>query len=422
MAETAFPLRVSGSGRYLETADGQPFLLHGDTAWSLIVGGSLADAERYLDDRAARGFTATIVNLVERCFAPDPPRTMDGIEPFEDVPRTSARCVPSTWTVRPRSSGRPGSAACSCCCAPPTWATWTPTTRATRAGPRAGTTSSSRSRSRRCGTTAVAWPRPWRTSTMSPGCWPGIACPARPCRTWRPWPRASARSHRDALFTAHVHPGRRPLESFPWLDLNQVYSYGIVHRRVHDEHRLEPPRPCILFESTYENEGDSTRLQLRQQSWWAMLGGACGQCFGNKPVWGAFPGWLEALDSPGAQDQARFASFLGEQALVAPCPGRRAALHRGWGRGAQRARPDRGGHRGRRQPGASSTCPWPARSPWTSRPCRRDATGPRGSIRPAVPARRRARMPPQDAGPSRRPGRRTRSSSSSGSRPTAEAR
>jgi hypothetical protein len=115
----------------------------------------------------------------------------------------------------------------------------------------------------------------------------------------------------SALFTAHVHPGRRALESFAWLELNQVYSYGIVHRRVHDEYRLEPPRPVILFESTYENEGDSTRLMIRQQSWWAMLAGACGQFFGSKPVWGAFPGWLEALDTPCALDQGHLARFFG---------------------------------------------------------------------------------------------------------------
>ena len=227
--------------------------------------------------------------------------------------RTSARCVPSTWTVRPRSSGRPGSAACSCCCVPPTWATWTPTTRATKAGPKAGTTSSSRSRSGRCGTTAVESAQALAhldnvTWVLAGDRLPGEALPHMEAMA-----EGIREVHRDALFTAHVHPGRRPLESFPWLGLNQVYSYGIVHRRIHDEHRLEPPRPCILFESTYENEGDSTRLQLRQQSWWALLGGACGQCFGNKPVWGAFPGWLEALDSPGAQDQARFASFLGSR-------------------------------------------------------------------------------------------------------------
>jgi hypothetical protein len=39
-----------------------------------------ADAERYLRDRAAKGFTAVIVNVLEALFtALAPPRTVDGI-------------------------------------------------------------------------------------------------------------------------------------------------------------------------------------------------------------------------------------------------------------------------------------------------------------------------------------------------------
>jgi hypothetical protein len=312
MAETAFPLHVSGSGRYLETADGQPFLLHGDTAWSLIVGGSLADAERYLDDRAARGFTAIIVNLVERCFAPDPPRTTDGIEPFEDA--ADFRTVRADYLDRAAAiiglARRRGLLVLLC----PAYLGYVDPQYPGYEGRPEGwfdlivrqPVGALRDYGRRVAQALahlddVAW-------VLAGDRLPGEALPHM---------EAMADGIREvdpaALFTAHVHPGRRPLESFPWLALNQVYSYGIVHRRVHDEHRLEPPRPCVLFESTYENEGDSTRLQLRQQSWWAMLGGACGQCFGNKPVWGAFPGWLEVLGSPGAQDQARLASFLGSR-------------------------------------------------------------------------------------------------------------
>src|SRR6266498_2487494 len=75
-------LRVGPTSRFLVDATGVPFLVHGDTAWSLVVGVDEDGARRYLDDRAARRFNSVIVNLIEHVFAPDPPRTVDGIEPF----------------------------------------------------------------------------------------------------------------------------------------------------------------------------------------------------------------------------------------------------------------------------------------------------------------------------------------------------
>jgi hypothetical protein len=274
-----------------------------------MVGGSAAEAEHYLTDRAGKGFSAIIVNLIERCFAPDPPRTTDGIEPFAepgdfrtvrdeylgraaDIIGRAERhgllvllCPAYLGYVDPRYPGYEGQ--------PEGWFE-----RIVAQPPE-----SLRAYGRRIADALaplgnIVW-------VLAGDRQPGEATAHM---------EAMAEGIREAdpgaIFTGHVHPGRRPLESFPWLQLNQVYSYGIVHRRVHDEYRLDPPRPFILFESTYEHEGESTPLMLRQQSWWAMLGGACGQVFGNKPVWGAFPGWLDALDSPATADQIRLASFF----------------------------------------------------------------------------------------------------------------
>jgi hypothetical protein len=50
-------LRVSDNGRYFVHEDGAPFFWLGDTAWSLFVNLDRAEVERYLDARAAQGFT-----------------------------------------------------------------------------------------------------------------------------------------------------------------------------------------------------------------------------------------------------------------------------------------------------------------------------------------------------------------------------
>lgn len=51
-------LRVSANGRYLEHADGTPFLWIGDTAWAAPMQATLDEWKIYLEDRRAKGFTA----------------------------------------------------------------------------------------------------------------------------------------------------------------------------------------------------------------------------------------------------------------------------------------------------------------------------------------------------------------------------
>src|SRR5215218_3409603 len=50
-------LKVSDNHRFLVTAEGKPFFWLGDTAWELFHRLNREDAEKYLRDRAAKGFT-----------------------------------------------------------------------------------------------------------------------------------------------------------------------------------------------------------------------------------------------------------------------------------------------------------------------------------------------------------------------------
>ena len=85
-----------------------------------------------------------------------------------------------------------------------------------------------------------------------------------------------------------------------------------------EEYQRRPIRPFVLIESTYEGEHNSTPDQIRRQAYWAMLGGACGQFFGNNPIWhfdgpGLYPvktTWKEALDGTGSRDMTRLRDFF----------------------------------------------------------------------------------------------------------------
>ena len=80
MPSSPYPVRVGPTRRYLVDRHGAPWLLHGDTAWSLITALRREEAERYLADRAALGFNAIIVNLIEHKF--NGPATREGLLPF----------------------------------------------------------------------------------------------------------------------------------------------------------------------------------------------------------------------------------------------------------------------------------------------------------------------------------------------------
>jgi hypothetical protein len=307
-----FPLTVSPDRRRLLDADGRPFLVQGDAAWSLIANLTLEDAFFYLDDRRARGFDALIVSLVEHRFSADPPRDRSGRAPFHDpmdmssvndayfdhAERVLAACeerglavllAPAYLGYRQRGpDGEPTHAE-----------GWYDEVVATGSD---GCRRYGEYLGRRFGRFAnIVW--------CLGGDWDPDAT--------RPALDALAAGIRSTgfrnLFTAHVRPETSPLEAFAgsdWLDLNLTYTYGIVHRALLADWARDPVWPTILIESTYEGEHNATALQVRRQAWWSILCGASGHCMGNNPIWLFWDGWQEALDLPGSRDMERWGDFF----------------------------------------------------------------------------------------------------------------
>ena len=77
-----YPLRLGSHPRELVRQDGEPFLIVGEAAWSILVGPTKDEAVRYLDDRRRRGFNTLLVNLLEYKFCPNPPNNAYGVGPF----------------------------------------------------------------------------------------------------------------------------------------------------------------------------------------------------------------------------------------------------------------------------------------------------------------------------------------------------
>jgi hypothetical protein len=65
----SFPLQVSTNGRYLVDQHRKPFRIQGEAVWSLIANLTYAEADRYLENRRAKGFNTILVELIEHKYA-----------------------------------------------------------------------------------------------------------------------------------------------------------------------------------------------------------------------------------------------------------------------------------------------------------------------------------------------------------------
>jgi hypothetical protein len=124
-----------------------------------------------------------------------------------------------------------------------------------------------------------------------------------------------------ALHTAHGSPETSALDYWrgePWLQVNNVYTYGPVWTAASEQYARPERMPFFLIESAYETEHETTEQRLRSQAYQAVLSGAAGQIFGNNPIWhfdgpGLYPSsltWQQALGSRGAQSMSHLHDLL----------------------------------------------------------------------------------------------------------------
>lgn len=290
-----WPFSVKEGNRYLLDKNGQPYWLNGDAAWSLLVQPTLSEAEAFIKHRATQGFNALKINILERRYSDDAPRTTEGaIEPFlvPDDLRTPneiyfkrldflvdvAESNGITLLLFPTYLGylnagdgwydvllKNGVEACG------EYARFVAERYARRPN--------------------VIWVI---GGDHNPdGAVEHLNAIAENILSINP----------KAIVTAHCHPYVSPREMYSnahWLNLSNVYHYGILHDAIKEEYGLWPAKPFIMIESTYENEWDSTPQQLRRQQWWALCGGATGGFIGNNPIWKMGENWKKQWDSPAA--------------------------------------------------------------------------------------------------------------------------
>ena len=335
-AAPAFPLAVRPGKRYLEDAEGRPFLIHGDTAWSLIADLTREDVDLYLRDRRSRGFNTLLINLIESRFATNAPANAYGQLPFQG--RTFKAVVALIDLLSLAHYGTSATHLVVDYTMPNDayfdHADWvlrraaeegflvllTPSYVGFDGGSQgwyAAMVANGPERLREYGEYLGRRYRDFDNILWVHG---GDYDPPRK-DVVRAIAEGIAAFDPRALHTAHCAPETAVFEYWQeehWLDVNNVYTYGPVCAAAVEQYARPEQTPYFLIESAYENEQESNERRLRTQVYHAALSGAAGQTFGNNPIWhfdgpGIHPApvtWRVALDSRGAQSMTHFRNLL----------------------------------------------------------------------------------------------------------------
>ncbi|MFQ0812790.1 hypothetical protein AVM02_01165 [Brucella anthropi] len=299
-AADLFAIRIGQDRRIFEDATGKPFLLQGDTAWSLIAELKREDAEIYLQDRRKRGFNAILVNLIEHRFSSHPPANAYGERPFRGD--AFGELNPKYFDHAAWVIGRAQQLGFVVFLAPAYLGVsggdqgWFRNIEA--AGPEKMRLYGERVAERFRQYSNIVWvlggdfntPDKRLVSSMAEGI---MKASPSSLKTVHPGPETN---------TAGIWGKER------WFSFDTLYSYEDIHAGM-IARTAETAMPVILLETFYEKERGTTPQTIRRNAYGALLAGAAGQFFGNNPVWHfgssglfAYEGtWRDALDSPGAR-------------------------------------------------------------------------------------------------------------------------
>lgn len=308
--QSLLPLKVSDNQRFLVTSDGQPFFWLGDTAWELFHRLNREEAERYLQHRAAQGFTVIqAVALAEidglttpNAYGQTPLHDNDPTRPNEEYFQHV------DWIVaKANSLGLYVGLL-------PTWGSYWHSQKVIFNNDNSqiyGQWLGERYRD-----AGVVWILGGDRLVESDRHRDVLTAMAQ---------GLSAGDGGVHLRTFHPRGGRRSSEPFhqaEWLDFNMLQSghspESTNYTAIELDYALTPPKPCLDAEPAYEYPPDAMpakrpvgAVQVRRNAYWSVLAGACGHTYGTHPVWQMYSPprkplwdvttpWSDSLDLPGA--------------------------------------------------------------------------------------------------------------------------
>jgi hypothetical protein len=293
------PIQVSANGRYFVDSRGEPFFWLGDTAWPLFSQYAVADAEAYLANRAARGFS-----VIQGVVAwgngtgmenSQPDANATGHRPWKDNPANPDPVYFEQVDHLLDVAERLGLVLAML----PTWGYYVMDNKAFDEA-------SARSYGHFLGQRYKNRPNLiWvsggdRVPTGREDVYRALAYGLR---EWE------GEAHSPHLITYHPCGWRSSAQFFhndDWLDFNMIETWtewAKVYPAVLSDVLLTPSKPVVLGEGAYENGpeypfGPITPLICRRQAWWAFMAGGY-FTFGQDQMWRIDPLWTSTFDTPG---------------------------------------------------------------------------------------------------------------------------
>jgi hypothetical protein len=302
-AKPRFPVAVSQDRRYLVDEAGSPYLIVGDSPWSLSTNLSVSDMDYYFADRQAKGFNTALVGLLVSTYigGREDLSTYDGLRPF-----TSGTGASSDLST-------------------PNSAYWARMDTMVKVAEKHGIT---------------LMLVPVETGVLIPllqhnglskdfayGAFLGSRYKDSPNVIWisgndywatnwgnDPYVVAVARGIRSTdphhIQTVELDVETSSVDNSNWvslINLNAVYTYTPTYDRMlkayDDPHRF----PLFMAEANYEFENNTggpatTDETLRRQEYWAMTSGAGGQLYGNCYTWRLPSDWKSHLDTKAVRE------------------------------------------------------------------------------------------------------------------------
>jgi hypothetical protein len=311
-------LKVSENKRFLVFEDGTPFFYLGDTGWELFHRLNKQDAEKYLENRRAKGFTVIQAVALAEIDGLNTPNA-EGNKPLIDnnpLKLNEAYWQHVDWVVK--KAAEKGIFIGFL----PTWGDkWN---RRGGAGPQIFNPENAKAYGKILGE---------RYRNSSNIIW--ILGGDRPIEVelQRQTVVAMAMGLREGDGGSHLisfHPqggqgSSQLLHNEEWLDFNMrqnghSQSYTERYFMTYEDYKLEPSKPVIDAEPIYEDHpinfnpdqnGHSTAADVRRPLYWDLFSGACGHTYGHHSVWQMWSPdknpinrplmpWYEAIDQPGA--------------------------------------------------------------------------------------------------------------------------
>lgn len=334
------------NGHHLQHEDGTPFFWLGDTAWELFHRLDRAEIIRYLDDRAAKGFTVIqAVALAEMDGLRLPNR--DGEVPLIELdptrPNEKYFALVDDVVALARQRGLVLGLL-------PTWGD--KVTKLWGEGPVVFDENNARVYGRWLG-------ERYRDAPNLIWILGGDRPPRNAEHDWTPVWRAMAQGINEgtgerALITYHISGGSHTTSEFlhqePWLDVNMMQSgHGGGHDQpvwdwIARDHALTPSRPTLDSEPNYEDHpvnpwptwdprnGFFRDHDVRKQCYRSVFAGACGVTYGHHAIWQFYSSrvekinhadrtWTEALDRPGAFQVGYLRRLMESRPFVQTVPG-----------------------------------------------------------------------------------------------------